>query len=333
MLLGTNPWLASHGLSALTLAIVLGMVVGNTVYPVVEGRCAEGVGLSKQKLLRLGIILYGLRLTVADIGAVGVAGVLTDVLVLGSTFALACWLGVKWLGLDRRSAMLIGAGSSICGAAAVMAAAPVLKARAEQVTVAVATVVVFGTLAMFLYPVMLNWSALAGWLPTGEKAFGIYIGSTIHEVAQVVVAGRSISEAAADTAVVTKMVRVMMLAPVLLMLSVWVAGRGSDDKADGGAEQPGRRSSITIPWFAFAFIGMVLFNSLQWLPVAAVGVAVQVDNFVLAMAMAALGLTTHAGALRKAGLKPLGLAAMLFVWLVIGGAAINQGVPRLLALI
>ncbi|MGP1682617.1 MAG: putative sulfate exporter family transporter, partial [Giesbergeria sp.] len=132
--LGRIDWLAAHGLSALTLAIVLGMLVGNTVYPRCAAVSGAGVNVSKQNLLRLGIVLYGLRLTVQDIGHVGVAGVVVDALVLGSTFLLACWIGTRWLGLDRRSAMMIGAGSSICGAAAVMAAEPVVKARAEQVT-------------------------------------------------------------------------------------------------------------------------------------------------------------------------------------------------------
>lgn len=330
VMLSQNAWLAAHGMSALTLAIVLGMLIGNTVFSRIEPSCAAGVNFSKAKLLRLGIVLYGLRLTVQDIGAIGLSGVAVDAVVLSSTFALACWLGMRWLRLDRDTAMLIGAGSSICGAAAVMAAAPVLRAKAEQVTVAVATVVVFGTTAMFLYPVLQSWAGAAAWLPSGDRAFGIYIGSTVHEVAQVVVAGQAISQITAEAAVVTKMVRVMMLAPVLLALSFWVAARSGSDgtTTEGGSV---KRGPISIPWFAFAFIAMVLFNSLEWLPANVVGALVQLDNVVLAMAMAALGLTTHAVALKRAGLKPLALASVLFVWLVVGGAAINYGIPHLLA--
>ena len=157
--LGDLPWFAAHGVSALTLAIVLGMVVGNTVYARVGAVAGAGVNLSKVRLLRLGIVLYGLRLTFQDIGHVGWAGVAIDAAVLGSTFALACLLGTRVFGLDRRTAMLIGAGSSICGAAAVMAAEPVVRGRAEQVTVAVATVVVFGTVSIFLYPLIYELNA------------------------------------------------------------------------------------------------------------------------------------------------------------------------------
>ena len=330
--LGHIGWLQDHGFSALTLAIVLGMLVGNTVYPLVPRLAAAsgaGVKVSKQNLLRLGIVLYGLRLTVQDIGHVGIAGVAIDALVLGSTFALACFIGTRWLGLDRKTAMLIGAGSSICGAAAVMAAEPVVKARAEQVTVAVATVVVFGTLTIFLYPALFELNQHWALIPGGANGFGIYAGSTIHEVAQVVAAARSVGPDAANSAVIAKMVRVMMLAPFLVMLSAWLA---RDDKrhahtSAATGQAPGK---LAVPWFAFGFVAVVLFNSLQWLPASVVAVITEIDTALLAMAMATLGLSTHIGAIRKAGAKPLLLALILFGWLIVGGALINRWVPALL---
>ncbi|MES2281883.1 MAG: YeiH family protein [Pseudomonadota bacterium] len=321
MALGSISWLQTHGMSALTVAIVLGMVVGNTVYPRFAGPCGPGVDFSKRTLLRLGVVLYGLRLTVQDISTVGWGGVITDALVLGSTFALACWIGVKWLGMDRNTAMLIGAGSGICGAAAVMAAEPVVRARAEQVTVAVATVVVFGTIAIFLYPVLYHLNQQWHVIPGGVEEFGIYIGTTVHEVAQVVAAGRSVAPDAADTAVIAKMVRVMMLAPFLILLSAWLA-REDKQKAAPGATHA--KAKVPVPWFAFAFVGVVLFNSLRLLPAEAENIATEIDTVLLAMAMGALGLSTHLSAIRKAGIKPLLLALILFVWLVVGGAVMNR---------
>ena len=207
-----------HGFSVLTVAIILGMVLGNTWYKHVESSVEAGVILSKQNLLRYGIVLYGFRLTIQDIAGVGLPGIASDILVLCTTFALALFIGIKIFKLNRNSVILIGAGSSICGAAAVMAADGVVDAKADQVSVAVSTVVVFGSVAIFLYPCLyqlnLNWSLIS----TGSNAFGIYAGSTIHEVAQVVAAGRSINADVANAAVITKMVRVMMLAPFLLML-------------------------------------------------------------------------------------------------------------------
>jgi len=315
--LGSLAWPQAHGFSPLTLAIVLGIVLGNTLFPRVAAQCGAGVGFAKQNLLRLGIILYGFRLTFQDIGHVGLGGVLIDALVLGSTFTLAALLGTRLFRLERNTALLIGAGSSICGAAAVMATEPVLRARAEQVTVAVSTVVVFGTLAIFVYPLLYRLNLDWRLLDTSTSAFGLYIGSTVHEVAQVVAAARALGPQAADAAVIAKMVRVMMLAPFLLGLSFWLGGRRQ-------AGAPARR--VTIPWFAFAFVAVAGFNSLGLLPPALLGAIGDLDTALLAMAMAALGLSTHLSAVRRAGLKPLLLAGLLFGWLIGGGALIHYAV-------
>ncbi len=148
LLLATNDWLQSHAIGTLTISIMLGMVLGNTVYPSIVDACAKGVLFSKQRLLQLGIIFYGFRLTFTDIAHVGMKGAMIDVLVLTSTFAIAWIVGRKVFKLDINTTLLIGAGSSICGAAAVMATEPVVKGRAEQVSVAVSTVLVFGTISM-----------------------------------------------------------------------------------------------------------------------------------------------------------------------------------------
>jgi len=326
--LGKIGWLQANGISALTLAIALGMIVGNTLYPRIALLSSSGVTFSKQTLLRAGIILYGLRLTFQDIASVGLAGVAIDACVLSSTFALSWWAGTRVLGLDRRTAMLIGAGSSICGAAAVMAAEPVVRGQAAQVAVAVSTVVVFGTLAIFLYPALYHLSEHVQVLTMSPRTYGIFAGSTVHEVAQVVAAGRAVSDTAANAAVITKMVRVMMLAPFLVILSAYLS-RNPDrcEKIPSDNTQSSRR--IVIPWFALGFVAVAALNSLVVLPKTAVGAAVDFDTVILAMAMAALGVTTHVSAIRTAGFKPLALAALLFAWLVLGGAAINAGVGAL----
>lgn len=316
---GSFPAIAGAGFSALTLAILFGMVVGNTVYPKIWQPCDGGVIFAKQHLLRLGIILYGFRLTFAQIADVGVSGILIDVLTLSSTFFIACFLGQKVFGLDKHTSWLIGAGSSICGAAAVLATEPVVKAEASKVTVAVATVVIFGTIAIFLYPAM--YPLLAHWFT--PETYGIYMGSTMHEVAQVVAAGHAVSPDAENAAVIAKMLRVMMLAPFLLFL----AARVKQLTPAGNGE----KSKITIPWFAILFIVVAVFNSFHLLPKAMVDMLVTLDTVLLAMAMAALGVTTHVSALKKAGAKPLLMALVLFIWLIVGGGAINLAVHSLLA--
>lgn len=313
------------GLSSLTLAILLGMVLGNTIYPNFYDQLSAGVGFAKGQILRLAIIFYGFKLTLTQVASVGMPAVMTDALVLTSTFLLTYWLGTKWLKVDKQTTLLIGSGASICGAAAVIAAEPVVKAEAHKVTIAVATVVVFGTIAMLLYPFLYQLGWLQPWL--NAQQYGIYTGSTIHEVAQVVVAGNAVSTEVGNTAVVTKMIRVMMLAPFLLILSFALTKTSSDN-----GEKPSfinRVQQVKVPWFAFIFILVVVLHT--WIPMTASfeQSMVMLDDVLLTMAMFALGLTTHMSAIKQAGVKPLILGAIMFTWLIVGGGLINIGIASL----
>ena len=313
------------GLSSLTLAILLGIILGNTLYPNFSEQLSDGVNFAKGQILRLAIIFYGFKLTLTQVASVGMPAVMTDALVLTSTFLLTYWLGTKWLKVDKQTTLLIGSGASICGAAAVIAAEPVVKAEAHKVTIAVATVVVFGTIAMLLYPFLYQLGWLQPWL--NAQQYGIYTGSTIHEVAQVVVAGNAVSTEVGNTAVVTKMIRVMMLAPFLLILSFALTKTSSDN-----GEKPSfinRVQQVKVPWFAFIFILVVVLHT--WIPMTASfeQSMVMLDDVLLTMAMFALGLTTHMSAIKQAGVKPLILGAIMFTWLIIGGGLINIGIASL----
>ena len=162
-------WLQTHAIGALTLAILIGILAGNTFYPKIAENSAHGVLFAKQRLLQLGIIFYGFRLTFSDIAHVGLQGATIDALVLISTFAIAWIVGRNLFKLDTNTVILIGAGSSICGAAAVMATEPVVKGRAEQVSVAVSTILVFGTISMLLYPALFQWNLNWHFLPTSAE--------------------------------------------------------------------------------------------------------------------------------------------------------------------
>ncbi|WP_372862175.1 YeiH family protein [Psychrobacter sp.] len=322
-----NTWTNGRivGLSSLTLAILIGMVLGNTVYPNLAARLSVGVAFAKGQILRLAIMFYGFKLTLTQVSSVGLSAVMSDALVLTSTFLLTYWIGTRWLKVDKQTTLLIGSGASICGAAAVIAAEPVVKAEAHKVTIAVATVVVFGTVAMLLYPFLYHLGWLQPWL--NAQQYGIYTGSTIHEVAQVVVAGNAVSPEVGDTAVVTKMIRVMMLAPFLLILS-FALTKGSSDNGKKPSFM-NRVQQVKVPWFAFIFIAIVLLHT--WVPMSASfeRSMVMLDDVLLTMAMFALGLTTHLGAIKQAGVKPLILGAIMFAWLIVGGGLINIGISFL----
>ncbi|WP_301099804.1 YeiH family protein [Otariodibacter sp.] len=306
-------------LSALTIAILFGMLLGNTVYPKIESQTIQGINLSKTFLLRAGIVLYGFRITLQDISSVGINAILTDAIMLTATFFITCWVGIRWLKIDKQIVQLTAAGCSICGAAAIMATSPVLKSESHKVSVAIALIVIFGTISMFLYPIM--YPFLNHYL--SDHQFGIYIGSSVHEVAQVYAAGSNINSTVADTSVITKMIRVMMLAPFLILLSY------SLQKTQN--QESHQTQKINIPWFAVWFIVVAIFNSFSLLPQMIVEFLVNVDTIFLMMAMAGLGLTTRFNAIKQAGFKPFLLGGIICIWLVVGGFFINLSLENIIS--
>jgi len=211
------PAISTLGFSPLVLAILLGMLYGNTIYRKHQGVLEPGLKFSQAKLLRLGVAMYGLNISFAEIAKLGMSVVWLDIAVITMVMLVGMFIGRKILGLDRGMAALVSIGAAVCGAAAVLAAAPVTKAKSPQVAMAVATVVLFGTISMFLYPMIYPLLPLSG-----DAAYGIYAGSTIHEVAQVVAAGVAVSPDAAHTGVIVKLIRVMLLAPLLIIMGIWL---------------------------------------------------------------------------------------------------------------
>jgi uncharacterized integral membrane protein (TIGR00698 family) len=329
------PALGRNGLSILTLAILIGIAIGNMpIYKFLISYCGSGINFSKQKVLRLGIIFYGFRLTFQDIGDVGIGGIVIDAVMLTSTFILAVYLGMKYFKLDRDTSVLIGAGSSICGAAAILATEPILKSSNERVAVAISTIVIFGTISIFIYPNIYSYALLNYAEYCSPEKFGIYIGSTIHEVAQVVATADAISDDVTNTAVIAKMVRVMMLAPFLIGVSALVSLSEKTDKVSMNRNSTGGDTKKSIgkffPVFAIFFLIAIGINSTGYISQPLRTGLIYLDNFLLALAMGALGLTTHLSSIAKAGTRPLKLAAILFLWLMLGGAIINIIVSKFL---
>ena len=312
--------------SPLIVGIVLGMLYANSLRNKLPETWVPGIRFCTKQVLRWGIILYGFRLTLAQVAAVGIPAVVVDLVVVTVTILGGVLLG-RLLKIDRDTALMTSTGSAICGAAAVLGAEPVVKCEGYKTAIAVSTVVIFGTLSMFLYPVMYRTGLLDGMTDT-EVA--IYTGSTLHEVAHVAGAGNAMdptdSLGIAAAATITKMIRVMMLAPVLVVMSFALAGRRRREVA-AAQDARAEKSRIAIPWFAFGFIAVICLNSLlqSLLGVASVreiplnGTIEYIDTFMLTMAMTALGTETSLDKFRQAGAKPFVLAGLLYVWLVVGG--------------
>jgi uncharacterized integral membrane protein (TIGR00698 family) len=226
--------------------------------------------------------------------------------------------------LDRDTALLTAAGSAICGAAAVLAFESTLQSKPHKSAMAVGSVVLFGTLSMFLYPVLYR----AGWLHLDTLGAGLFFGGTIHEVAQVVGAASNVSPEATHIATIVKMTRVMLLVPVLLVVGLWVnrSARGSQGTHAGeGARK------LAVPWFALGFLACVVVNSLHVLPAHVTHTVNALDTFALTMAMTALGIETRISQIRQAGPRALTTGFILYVWLIGGGLAITWGIERLFA--
>lgn len=311
---GEMEFFKNIGISALVIVIVLGMIVGNTLQKKIKKRCDAGVGFAKHYFLRAGIILYGFKLTLTQISEVGTKGVFIDALMVVSTFLITYFLATKFFKIDRETSALIGSGASICGAAAVMATAPIVTKDSNKVAVAMATVVIFGTIAIFVYPAIFYFLQANDICYLNAHEFGVYIGSSVHEVAQVVAIGNVLSPEIENIAVIEKMIRVMMLAPFLLVLSyIW----------QNKEEKTNKKNRIVIPWFAIWFIIMICFNTLNILPERLVEIIIIIDGFLLTMAMGALGVTTSIGAIKNAGLKPFIVGFIVFIWLIVGGYFIS----------
>jgi len=303
--------LRHYGASPLTLAILIGAALGNVAPRLGQGAFRPGLVFAQRRFLRAGVALYGFNLSVQQIVQVGSTGILVDLAMVVSTLLVGWFVGRRLLGMDRETVLLASAGSAICGAAAVVATVPMLRSEhgavAEKSAVAVATVVLFGTLAMLLYP------AIYAWVGDGVFDFGIYVGSTVHEVAQVVAIGSSLGDDVAGSAVIVKMIRVMLLVPFLVMVGFFFRDRGN----------AGDRRSLPIPWFAVLFVLLAAVNSLHVLPAALVDALRLAGVLLLTAAMASLGIDTNLTRMRQAGFRPLLLGAGLFVHLVLVGGLVN----------
>jgi len=289
---------ALPGISALSpmiLSIFIGIAFHNFVRTPTWAK--PGVAFSLRRILRLGIILLGLQLTAQQVVAVGGAGLAVIVITLICTFLVTTWVG-RLLSVNARLAQLIAAGTSICGASAVLATNTVTDAPDEDVAYAVACVTVFGSVAMFGYPLLLEVLKLT------PHSYGLWAGSSIHEVAQVVAAAYQGGTQAGDFGTIAKLTRVMMLAPVVLSLGLLARSRGNE-----------ARTRVPVPWFALGFVALIVVNSLFAIPAAVKAPIGMMTVFGLSVALAAMGLETDVRKLRAKGLRPflLGLIAFFFI--------------------
>ena len=311
-------------ISPLVIGILIGMFYANTLHNRFPASWESGILFSAKKILRFAIVFYGFRITFLQIADVGLEGFLVSLIMLSSTFVLGSYLGYRVFGMEKDTAMLTASGASVCGAAAVLATEPVLKADGAKTAIAVSMVVLFGTISMFLYPVLYMGfiEPSSGFFHLSPSAFGIYVGGSIHEVAQVVAVPNSIPnapEVMANNAVIVKMTRVILIAPMLVILGIYLSF----------SNKTTTKTKLVIPWFAVYFIAVAGFNTFGILPQEIVAGINEADTFLLTMAMSALGMQTRFAKFKGLGLAPLYTAGAMFVWLVVGGFLVTKAVTAI----
>ncbi|MCD8394675.1 MAG: YeiH family protein [Bacteroidales bacterium] len=322
-------WVRDLSLSPLIVGIVLGMLYANSLRNHLPDTWVPGIKFCTKQVLRWGIIFYGFRITFQELCDIGASAILIDVIIIAGTMAVGILAG-KLLRMDRDTSLMVSTGSAVCGAAAVLGAEPVVKCAPYKTAIAVSTVVIFGTISMFLYPVLYR----TGVFDMTPTQMAVFTGSTLHEVAHVTGAGNAMDPGNVigleSAAMITKMIRVMMLAPLLLIMAFCLP---SGAHQEGVAKSAGKgKKKITIPWFAFGFLLVIGINSLlQEMPsIPAEGLDVfhdainTLDVFMLTMAMTALGAETSFDKFKQAGAKPFLLAGIIYVWLVLGGYFITK---------
>lgn len=290
-------------LSSLIWAVFVGAAVV-TVRPLHE-RFRPGVRLASRRLLRLGVALLGLRLGLGQLAAIGLPGLAVVLLVVPVTLGTTRLLG-RWLRVPPGLALLVGTGSAICGASAIVAMDAGADTTEDDVTVAVATVTLFGTAALVLLPLL---DGLV--LHLSPTAFGTWVGASVHEVAQVVSAATSGGPAAVRVATVVKLTRVLMLAPLVLAVSL---RRGRRSPSRGAAAR------VPVPLFVAGFLLCVAVVSAGAVPAAPLAVARAVDAGLLTAALVGLGLGVDVRQIARLGWRPMALG--FAAWMAAAGTAL-----------
>ncbi|EAH8149332.1 YeiH family protein [Campylobacter coli] len=309
-------------LAAAAFAIIIGALLSPWFFKY-QHHLQAGVHFSAKKLLRLGIVLYGFNITLTELLSVGLKGFMLSAIVIFFIFTLSLIIGVKVLKLDKETSMLVGAGSAICGAAAVLALESSLKSDPFKGILAVGTVVIFGLVFMFLYPIAFSLDLFPYF---NQHAMGVFMGATLHEVANVAGAAEmakdmaNFDQSASNVAVIIKMMRVILLVPFLLIVTYFFAK--NQHSSNGKTAK-----SISIPYFAFAFLGMIVINTYLASKQTFLGISTSdiisfgklLCTLCIVFAMAALGLQIDFKKFLKSGSRVFGLAFVLGIVLIFGG--------------
>ncbi|MBC5786141.1 putative sulfate exporter family transporter [Ramlibacter sp. USB13] len=300
-----------YGAPVMLFALLLGMAMN---FLSADGPCRPGIEFTAKQVLRIGIALLGLRITIAQVAALGWGPVGLVIACVVLTIVVSVF-AAKALGFQAIFGMLTGGATAICGASAALALSAALPAHPQKDKATLFTVIgvsALSTLAMVLYPMVVQW---IGYAPPQA---GKFLGATIHDVAQVVGAGYSISPEAGDVATLVKLMRVAMLLPVILVAAMITRRSGA---TEGGERPP------LLPWFAVAFALLVAVNSTGWIPHAVQSAGNDFSRWCLVASIAGIGMKTHLKELATVGFKPVALMVGETLFLALLALALLRWLP------
>jgi uncharacterized integral membrane protein (TIGR00698 family) len=304
-------------LSPLIIAIVFGALIRNTIgLPTIY---RPGVVFSLKRLLKFSIALLGLQLSFTQVWQIGPRAIAVITIVMLSTFAFTYWLGPH-LGVSRNLTKLIAAGTSICGASAIVATGSVIESSDEDMAYAVTIISIFGSLSMLFYPILANLISLSPHL------FGLWCGTSIHEVAQVIATAFQGGQVSGEAGTIAKLARVLFLIPTLLVLGMSRVKVPSNQLGRSGRSgQSGIGfKALPVPWFILGFIAFVAINSFGFIPIVWKDAIIHHNRFLIILALAAMGLETDLSKMRQTGLKPLYLGAASWLFIAVLSLALLQ---------
>jgi uncharacterized integral membrane protein (TIGR00698 family) len=284
-----HEYSALRFLNPLLIAVFSGIIIGNTLK--IPRLYQRGIQFSMKRILRLSVILLGLKLSLSEVLSLGGSGLTMIILSSISTFYLTCWLGRR-LKINRKLTHLIAAGTSICGASAIVATNAVIDGTEEDTTYAIALITGLGTIAMVSYPM------IPSLLPLNPQVFGLWCGASIHEVAQVVAAAFQHSAVSGEVATITKLSRVLLIVPLIILLGYRQKHRPLGTN----------RFFTSLPWFVLVFMLLIVINNLNLIPSPFKASILNWNEFLLCISMAAMGLETKFYKLSSIGMKPFYLA-------------------------
>jgi len=323
---GYGVHLLLPGLPWLTAALILGVLAGSLppLRKRLDGPLAPGLALAGRRVLRLGIVVLGLKLSLLDIARLGLVSILAIVSLVAASFGIT-WFVCRLFRLEGDQAVLMAAGFSICGVSAVGAMAAARRSPERDAGTPITLVTLYGTLAIVVLP------ALALLLRLDSRQFGHWVGASVHDVGQVVATAQTAGATALAVAVVVKLTRVLMLAPMVAIASIQTRRRdmardagfdAAQDPADDAASQASLRRPPIVPLFIIGFLAAVLLRSLVPLPEAALASADILQSALLATALFGIGASLRLERLGRSGLRAIGAGLVSWIAILCLGLAV-----------